>query len=282
MESIIKIGIIGDYDGRPSHRATNEAIQHSAAKLQIACESTWLPTVSLEAETNHKLSDFDGLWCAPGSPYKSMAGAINAIQYARESYIPFIGTCGGFQHAVIEIAKNVLHIESVQDAGFDPYQPNGIITPLSCSLVGQTKHIVLNKASKICTIYGTAEIEEKYNCSFGLNKDFQAQLNSSGFKVSGIDDQEDVRILDLEQNQFFIATLFQPQLSSTYEHPHPLVTKFLSSAMDFRKSRTIENNILKGKHSKVDNSDILCYTNMHLIGGFHMNLLHSLTTRRRR
>lgn len=233
MNMGMKIGIIGDYDGRPSHLATNEAIKHCADKLGAAFEITWISTDSLEEEVCPKLKSYDGLWCAPGSPYKSMIGAINAIQFARENDIPFIGTCGGFQHATLEFARNVLKIKEILADDFDPYMPNDYISPLSCSLVGQTRHIFLNKNSYIYQIYGTAETEEKYNCSFGINKDFQKMLDLDGFKVVGTDEQKEARIMVVEKNRFFVATLFQPQLSSTADNPHPLILAYLSGVRDF-------------------------------------------------
>lgn len=233
MESMIKIGIIGDYDGRPSHLATQEAIRHCAAEAGILCEASWLPTTSFEQGTGDLLNNFDGLWCAPGSPYQSMWGAINAIQFARENNVPFIGTCGGFQHAALEFARDVLLLEELKDSSFDPYSPNIFITSLSCSLVAQTRHIYLNKNTKLHHIYGITEIEEKYNCSFGLIKEFEKRLDQNGFQVAGSDEAGEARILIIERNRFYIATLFQPQLSSTAENPHPLILSFLSHARDY-------------------------------------------------
>ncbi|MDF2941475.1 MAG: synthase [Herbinix sp.] len=236
MNSVTNIGIIGDYDGRPSHIATEEAIKHSASKLGLTVETKWLSTDSLEDEAGQKLSNFDGLWCAPGSPYKSMLGAINAIRFARENNYPFIGTCGGFQHAVIEYARNVLQIKDIKD-DFDPYSPNLFIAALSCSLVGQTRQITIAKDSKIYDVYGSSEIEEKYNCNFGLDKGFQITLNENGFKVIGTDEDGEARIMYLEQNDFYVATLFQPQLSSTYETPHPLISEYLSYAKNHNRNK---------------------------------------------
>lgn len=229
MKFKIRIGIIGDYDGRLSHIATEEALKHAAKMLEIEVEYKWLPTVMFDSG-DEELTLYDGLWCAPGSPYKSMNGATRAIQYARESNCPFIGTCGGFQHAVIEFGRNVLHISALKDTKFNPYEPNDYITALSCSLVGQTRHIILDQNSRLHHIYGCTKIEEKYNCNFGLNKDFQFLLNENGFKVIGIDEQKEARIMTIENNSFFIATLFQPQLSSTYENPNPLIIEYLHSA----------------------------------------------------
>ena len=235
MHSNVRIGIIGDYDGRPSHLATEEALKHAAKALDIEVEYTWLPTVMFDSG-EHELQSFHGLWCAPGSPYKSMNGAINVIKYARESNCPFIGTCGGFQHAVIEFGRNVLHINTLEDINFNPYEDNNYITALSCSLIGQIRHINVDKNSKVYSIYGKTEIVEKYNCSFGLNKDFQNLLNKNGFKVIGNDVNGEARIMSIENNMFFIATLYQPQLSSTYENPHPLIVEYLSSVKSFKET----------------------------------------------
>ena len=76
----------------PSHRATEEALHHAAAALSATVAHCWLPTPSLERDTVSALEPFDALWCAPGSPYESMEGALAAICYARVANRPFIGT----------------------------------------------------------------------------------------------------------------------------------------------------------------------------------------------
>ena len=94
MVEPLKIGIIGDYDpGRSSHLATNEAINHSAKALSVDIGIEWLPTQQLEAESSDaKMKRFTALWCGPGSPYKSMTGALRGIQFCREQGWPFLGT----------------------------------------------------------------------------------------------------------------------------------------------------------------------------------------------
>jgi CTP synthase (UTP-ammonia lyase) len=95
----------------------------------------------------------------------------------------------------------------------------------------------LDIKSRLYKVYGCTEIIEKYNCSFGLNKIFQDLLNENGFKVIGIDENQEARIMIIEENTFFIASLFQPQLSSTYENPHPLINEYLNSAKNFKDIR---------------------------------------------
>jgi CTP synthase (UTP-ammonia lyase) len=89
-----KVGIIGDYDAASQfHQATNAALQHAASALSITIDVVWLPTPSLVAERGEvTLQQFDALWCAPGSPYQSMDGALQAIRFARQQGRPFIGT----------------------------------------------------------------------------------------------------------------------------------------------------------------------------------------------
>ena len=91
----LKVGIIGDYDPQKyfSHTHTNESLKHAASALSVSVDFTWLSTLSLESGARGTiLGQFDALWCAPGSPYKSMGGALLAIQFARENGWPFLAT----------------------------------------------------------------------------------------------------------------------------------------------------------------------------------------------
>jgi CTP synthase (UTP-ammonia lyase) len=95
MNQQFKVGIIGDYNPKiiSSHISTNEALSHAAGALSVSVDFTWLPTLSLAGQSiKRTLKQFDALWCAPGSPYKSMEGALQAIRFAREMGFPFIGT----------------------------------------------------------------------------------------------------------------------------------------------------------------------------------------------
>lgn len=241
MSTNIKIGIIGDYDGRPSHIATEEALRHCSDRLGISLETIWLPTYSFEEAIPKEMSDYDGFWCAPGSPYKSMKGALNAIRFVRENDDPFIGTCGGFQHGVIEFGRNVLQINELKDESFDPYLPNKFITPLACSLVGQTRNIKIEENTVISHIYGSSMIEERYNCSFGLDKNFQSQLDINGFRIAGTDENGEARIMVFEKNSFYVVSLFQPQLSSSMDNPHPLIMAYLSACYNFNEREKKSN-----------------------------------------
>ena len=94
MNRQLRIGIIGDHNpAMRAHIATDETLRHAAAALDVSLESAWLATESLAGgDSSATLAQYDALWCASGSPYKSMDGALAAIRFAREQRRPFIGT----------------------------------------------------------------------------------------------------------------------------------------------------------------------------------------------
>lgn len=235
MTTALRVGIIGDYQPtfRP-HQATDEALAHTAQTLSVPVEVTWLPTASLEGQPEPHLSEFDALWCAPGSPYQSLTGALNAIRFAREGHRPFLGTCGGFQHVVLEYARHVLGIADAQHAEYDPYASVLFVSTLTCSLVGKTMQVNISPDSRAFRIYQKEVVSEQYYCNFGLNPAYQTVLHEDGLHVVGVDQDGEARIVELSNHPFFLATLFVPQLTSTVEHPHPLITAYLSAALRLR------------------------------------------------
>ena len=118
MNEVVRIGILGDFNPEfRSHHAINDSLQHAAAKLNLTVESQWLPTPSLlEPGAAKTMDGFDGLWAAPGSPYQSFDGMLKGIEITRSNDWPFLGTCGGFQYAIIELARNVLGIADADTA----------------------------------------------------------------------------------------------------------------------------------------------------------------------
>jgi CTP synthase (UTP-ammonia lyase) len=230
----MKLAIIGDFDpSSPTHIATNAAIAHSKKILQTDLDAEWVPTDFIMANFPAIVDEYQGFWIAPGSPYKSMTGALEIIKYARLNNIPTLGTCGGFQHMAIEFARNVLSITDAEHAEYDPYASKLVVTPLSCSLAGKKLEInITDKESLSYKIFRTDKIEEQYYCNFGLNPEYQAEIDRHGFKVVGSDECNEARILELQGHKFFIATLFVPQANSTNEQPNQLVTAFISSAKD--------------------------------------------------
>jgi len=234
----LAVGVIGDFQPEfPPHAATNAALEHAAAALQITIDARWLGTAPLQEIAPDALAQYDALWCAPGSPYRSLEGALRAIRLAREFDWPLLGTCGGFQHIVLEYARNVLGIHGAQHAEYDPYASELFISELSCSLAGQTMSIQLAADSLACALYGRSEVREQYYCNFGLNPEHQERLEDAGLKVVGTDQDGEARVIELPQRRFYLATLFVPQLKSQPSSPHPLVLGLLEAALEPTPSR---------------------------------------------
>ncbi len=233
-----QIGIIGDYDASfEPHRATDAALTHAASALSLGIETVWLPTASLDAPgAIQSLASFGGLWVAPGSPYKSMSGALRAIKFARESGLPLLGTCGGFQHIILEYARHVLGFSDATHAEYDPYASSLFISRLTCSLVGRTLVITLQPGSLVARSYGATSVTEQYYCNFGVNPDHSATLASGDLAIVGSDAEGEVRVVELRSHPFFVGTLFVPQLRSPASSPHQLILGFLNATQNFLNS----------------------------------------------
>lgn len=228
MAEVTSVGILGDQDPKnPTHSATEEALEHAGASLGFTVKAEWLPTDSLQRYGPEVLRRFDSVFCSPGSPYRSFDGALEAIRFARESGIPFIGTCGGFQHAVIEYARNVLSIANAGHAEYEPEAPNPFVSALSCSPFGQKMRVEIEPGSKAQGIYGALTVEEEYRCNYGLTPENRWLLEEGGLRVSGTDADGEARIVELPGHSFYVATLFVPQMGSSPKHPHPLISAFV-------------------------------------------------------
>jgi CTP synthase (UTP-ammonia lyase) len=227
-----RIGVIGDFQaGNPTHEAIATSISHVPGGDAVEVE--WVPTDSAEVRSDVLCAEFDALWIAPGSPYRDLDGALGAITSARLHEIPLLGTCGGFQHVVLEFARSVLGFADAQHAEYDPYASRLFVTPLSCSLAGKAMEVCLEPGSRSAAAYGTTRIREEYYCDFGLNPTYEEELNRAGLAVTGRDADGEARVVELPTHRFFVGTLYVPQTSSTAASPHPLVASFVRAATEF-------------------------------------------------
>ncbi len=256
MSDAVRIGILGDFNEEfRSHHATNDALQHAAAKLNQALESQWIPTPSLLQPNAQKvLESFDGLWAAPGSPYRSMDGMLKGIEFARRRDWPFLATCGGFQYALIECARNVLGIKDADTAENDSRSKNIVIYPVACAvphrkkgapkLSGPVPEIRLRPGSYLQSFYSQDTAVEEFFCNFEVNPEYEWAAIEAGFPVAARGEQGEIRAIESPTHRFYIATLFQPQLSSKPEKPHPLVVAFVQAAADWG-SKKLDDSVLE-------------------------------------
>ncbi len=254
---MIRLAIVGDFDrGVTAH----EGIDASLARAQLTSwpdlSWEWWHT-SLLPESPQYVTDAigvpDGVWCAPATPYAKTEGALAAIRYARESDTPFLGTCGGFQHAVLEFVRNVLEETDAKHAELDPAASSLAITPLACELVDVSAPVEGVAGSRFAAMYGNRGEREEYHCRFGINPEYVARLEARGLRSVARDDRGEVRALEHATHAFFVATLFQPERRALRAgvaaggpggtaavepgEVHPLVMQFVEAASARRMRR---------------------------------------------
>ena len=223
----VRLGIIGEFTPTfKPHRSTNDAIAHVLARKDHPLSVDWLSSADL---TEELLTDYAGLWIAPGSPYEDLQKTVSAIQWTRENNIPCLGTCGGFQHMVIEYARNLLGFEDAQHGEYDPYASDLFISELECSLAGREMRLMFEENSQVASIYGTSKTTEEYYCNFGVNPEHLDLLRDGPLDITGADDEGEVRVIEHPNHPFYVGTLFVPQLQSTPNQLHPLIVKFLET-----------------------------------------------------
>ncbi|MGF6128564.1 CTP synthase (UTP-ammonia lyase) [Pseudomonas frederiksbergensis] len=227
-ENPIRIALIGDYDPQvTAHQAIPIALGMAAEHSGLDVQFQWLATDQINADT--PFNTFDGFWCVPASPYRDTDGALRAIRFAREHQRPFLGTCGGFQHAVLEYARNVLGWADAEHGETSPDAERTLLTPLTCSLVEAVDSIHLVEGSLIAKAYEKSEIHEGYRCRYGVNPQFEQELLNQQLNAVGHDSNGDLRAVELKGHRFFVATLFQPERAALKGALPPLVRALIEA-----------------------------------------------------
>ncbi|MCX6157163.1 MAG: CTP synthase [Ignavibacteriae bacterium] len=228
-----KIAILGDFNPSYStHHALNDSIRQVRKIFKTDIQFDWISTDTLNF--NEALKNiYCGLWIAPGSPYKNMENVLNAIKFARENHIPAFGNCGGFQHMIIEFARNCCGIKNADHEETNPDSKDLLISKLSCSLVEQEEKLTITEINSI--LFGAIKMVEfsgKYFCSYGINSKYINTLKSNGLKITATSSDGQVRAFELKSHPFFVGTLFQPALTSSFDEPNPLIVEFIKQSIE--------------------------------------------------
>lgn len=228
----IHIALIGDYNPNvTAHQAIPKALEIVGAEIGVPITFDWIDTPAFDGvDAKVILDGFDAIWCVPASPYQSFDGALSAIGFARRNAVPFLGTCGGHQHAILEYARNVLDFANAANGEIDPDAEMPLIAPLTCALIDQDGGINLVKGSLIHAHYGVDEISETYRCSYGFNRAYAGILDWRDLVISAWDADGDPRAVELNGHPFFIGTAFQPERSGLRGDTHPLIAAFVQAA----------------------------------------------------
>jgi GNAT superfamily N-acetyltransferase len=229
-----RLALVGDFNpGIAAHASINQAVALFRAAHAGLLETAWISTGQLRPGDETLLRGLDGVWCVPGSPYQNTAGALWAIQFARTHRTPFLGTCGGYQHALLEYVRHVLGRAGADHQELRPESEFSLLTRLSCPLLEKSEMVLFPGPGRLRAIYGREEAgPECYHCSYGLNPAHEFLFQNTALKIAARSPQGLVRAVELEGHPFFIGVAFQPERSSLEGKLHPLVNAFFLAAVE--------------------------------------------------
>lgn len=227
------IALVGDYSADvPAHQAIPRAFGLVAQETRQQIAWRWVGTTEIR-DAARDLADFSAVWLVPGSPYQNTAGALAAIRWARETHRPFLGTCGGFQHALIEFARHVAGLREADHGESNPFASVLMITTLTRAL-DEVAPLRLAPGSLLHEAYGSGSAQEAYRCSFGPNPLYRGALEQAGLHFTAFDVRDDaVRAAELprERHPFFVGTLFQPERAALHGRTPPLIRAFVHATL---------------------------------------------------
>jgi CTP synthase (UTP-ammonia lyase) len=218
------IAVVGDRDERYE---THRGIDRVLASLPLGLTGGWHATDEL-APT--EIAAAAGIWMAPGTPYRDRAAALRVIRHARENDQPTLGSCGGFQHMLLEFARSVAGIEDAEHEEEQPDAQTLLLTRLSCSLIGQIRPVTTVAGTMAAAVCGPGPFDGFHYCNFGLAPIFERTLVAAGLVVSGRAPDAGVEIVELPGHLFYFGTMFQPQMSPQPDGEHPLLQAFFAAA----------------------------------------------------
>jgi CTP synthase (UTP-ammonia lyase) len=219
-----QIVLLGDRDPRAlTHRELDAALKLFPSGVR----GIWIGTDAPEAAST---ADADGLWVVSGSPYRDDDAVYSAITAARTSGQPFLGTCSGFQYAVIEFARNVAGLRDADHAETAPNAKTLVIDRLKCSLIGQERAVTAVPGTRMHALCGSASFLGFHWCNFGAASAYVERLAAHGLTIAARADDAGVEAIELPEHPFFMATLFQPQIGSADGRPlHPVLESFVAA-----------------------------------------------------
>lgn len=198
-----KIAIVGERDpSERAHRGVESPLARFRRDVDPCLNFAWINTATITAgSVDAMLNDKTGVWCAPGCPYESTAGALLTIRHARVARKTFLGTCGGFQHALLEYAQNVLGREAEHE-DMNPAAREPLIMKLSCSLVGATGPVIATDPVRFADLPGGRESVEELHCNYGFNGNLAGIFQGSSLNFVSHDAEGQIRAFRPEHHPF--------------------------------------------------------------------------------
>ncbi|WP_101842363.1 CTP synthase [Halobacillus sp. Marseille-P3879] len=238
------IGLVGKYVELPdAYISVVEALKHAGYSYDADVEIKWVNSENVtEENVSEQLADVDGILVPGGFGDRAIEGKIQAIRYAREQKVPFLGICLGMQLATVEFARYQLGLTGAHSAEIDPSTPHPIIDLLpeqkEISDLGGTLRLGiypsrLKHGTKAMEAYGEEVVYERHRHRFEFNNHYREQMEENGFIFSGTSpDGRLVEIIEVEDHPWFVASQFHPEFKSRPERPQQLFHGFIGAVMN--------------------------------------------------
>lgn len=240
----VRVGLVGKYVELPdAYKSIAESFIHSGALNECLVNVEYIHSEDItEMNVNDYLKDLNGILVAPGFGSRGIDGKIITAKYARENNIPYFGICLGMQCAVIEFARNVLHLEGAHSTEINHKTKYPVIDLMEeqKSIIdkGGTMRLggykcVIDKKSRAYEAYGKTEIIERHRHRYEFNDKYYDEFKKHGMIPVGINPESNlVEIMEIPDHKWFIGVQFHPEYSSTVINPHPLFVKFIKACIE--------------------------------------------------
>lgn len=242
----VDIALVGKYvELKDAYKSINESFVHGGSANECKVNIKLIHSEQVTVKTAKKLlKGMDGILVAPGFGGRGIEGKIEAIRFARENNIPFLGICLGMQCAAIEFTRNVLGYKGAHTTEINPDTPYPVIDIMEGQKdiedMGGTMRLgaydcQLDKKSKTFAAYQQEIVSERHRHRFEFNNKYRTDFEKSGMRLAGINPKEDlVEIIELKDHPWFVGVQFHPEYKSTVRYPHPLFVHFIKAAIDYK------------------------------------------------
>ena len=244
LSRTVEIGLVGKYVELPdAYLSLVESLKHAGFTFDTDISIHWINSETLDKETIHKeLADVDGIVVPGGFGSRGIDGKIEAIQFAREKKIPFIGVCLGMQLAAVEFSRHVLGLDEAHSVEVDPTTPHPIVTlikdeeqndEMSNGLrLGALSVNVIDDTKTKDAYNGWDEVKERHRHRYEVNPEYIAQLEEKGLLISAVGANGEVKAIELKDHPWFVACQYHPEFKSRPTKAHPLLEGFIHAIIN--------------------------------------------------
>lgn len=254
----INLAFVGKYvDLKESYKSLTESIIHAGANLDTRVIIKWCDSEKIDANNvAETLKDCDAILVAGGFGSRGVSGKIEAIKFARENKIPYLGICLGMQLSMIEFAKNVLKLDDANSVEFDENCKNPIIylidsfidasgkkqlrthtSPLGGTMRLGGYECDLLKGSLLAKVYNNqSKIKERHRHRYEANPKYRSEFEKAGLIVSGESDGL-IEAVEIKDHPFFLGVQFHPEFTSRLTKPNPVILGFIKAGIEYKNAR---------------------------------------------